>query len=88
MKNKENSVISLKPLSTEKAIMMVESQNVLTFRTEKERTKNELKKEIESLFDVKVEKIKTSIKNNQKRAYVKLKKEFPAIDIATKLGLI
>jgi large subunit ribosomal protein L23 len=78
----------LKPLVTEKAVMMIESQNILTFTTEKEKTKKEIKKEIENLFKVKVESIKTHIRGNKKYVYVKLKKEFPAIDIATKLGLI
>ena len=78
----------LKPIVTEKAVMAIESKNVLTFATEKERTKPEIKQEIESLFKVKAESIKTMIKNNKKYAYIKLNKNFPAIDIATKLGLI
>ncbi len=78
----------MKPIVTEKAVMMIESQNVLTFQTEKEKTKEQIKNEIEELFEVKVEKVRTLIRGNKKYAYVKLKKEFPAIDIATKLGLI
>jgi large subunit ribosomal protein L23 len=80
--------MNLKPVSTEKAIMLIESQNVLTFKIEKVVTKEMLKKEIEDLFDVKVEKIRTLIDGSQKSAYVKLKKDFLAMDIATKLGLI
>ena len=80
--------MNLKPIVTEKAVMMIESQNVLTFMTEKDRTKEEVKKEVEDLFEVKVEKIRTLIRGNKKYAYVKLKKEFLAIDLATKLGLI
>ena len=80
--------MNLKPIVTEKAVMMIESQNVLTFVTEKDRTKEEVKKEVEDLFEVKVEKIRTLIRGNKKYAYVKLKKEFLAIDLATKLGLI
>ena len=80
--------MNIKPLTTEKAVMLIESRNVLTFKTEKERTKTEIKKEVEELFDVKVERIRTLIRNNKKYAYVKLKKEFPAIDLATKLGMI
>ena len=76
------------PLVTEKAVMMIESQNVLTFRVDKEKSKEEIKKEIADLFDVKVEKVRTLIRGNKKYVYVKLKKEFPAIDIATKLGII
>lgn len=78
----------MKPIATEKAVMMIESQNVLTFETSKEKTKKEIKAEIEELFDVKVEKIRTIIRENKKCAYVKLKKEFPAIDLAMKLGLM
>jgi large subunit ribosomal protein L23 len=78
----------MKPIVTEKAVMFIESQNVLTFETEKEKTKTEIKQEIESLFKVKVDKIRTKVKGNKKYIYVKLKKQFPAIDVATKLGLI
>ena len=81
-------MISLKPIVTEKAVMLIESQNVLTFETEKGRTKDEIKKEVESLFSVKVEDIRTLIGSNKKYSYVKLKKQFPAIDVATKLGII
>ncbi len=78
----------LKPIVTEKAVMAIETQNVLTFVTEKERTKTEIKKEIVDLFKVKIDSIKTHIRGNKKYVHIKLKKEFPAIDIATKLGLI
>jgi len=78
----------MKPVITEKVVMLIEAQNVLTFETNKNKTKEEIKKEIEELFEVKVENIRTLIKKNKKYAYVKLKKEFPAIDLATKLGMM
>lgn len=78
----------MKPIVTEKAVMMIEGQNVLTFKFEKNKTKDEIAREVEWLFEVKVEKIRTHIKGNHKYAYVKLKKQFPAIDVATKLGLM
>jgi large subunit ribosomal protein L23 len=78
----------MRPLVTEKAVMFIEAKNILTFKTEKEKTKSEIKKEVEELFDVKVDSVKTLIRNNKKYAYVKLNKKFPAIDVATKLGLI
>jgi len=80
--------MKLKPLSTEKAIMLIESQNVLVFETDKDSTKEQIKKEIENLFGVKIDKIRTLIKDNKKHIYAKLKKKFPAIDLATKLGLM
>ena len=80
--------MNLKPIVTEKAVMMIEAQNVLVFETNKKITKKQIKKEIEDLFKIKVEKIRTLIKKNKKYAYIKLGKNFPAIDIATKLGII
>jgi len=78
----------MKPIVTEKAVMLIESQNTLVFRTDKKENKIEIKKQVEDLFDVKVESVKTLIRDNKKLAYVKLKKDFLAIDIATKLGII
>ena len=78
----------MKPVVTEKAVMMIEAQNVLTFRLNKDKTKDEIKKEIEDIFKVKIERVRTLIRGNKKYAYVKLNKNFPAIDIATKLGLM
>ena len=70
--DKKNSKgISLKPLITEKAVMLIESQNVLIFETEKESTKEQIKKEIENLFEVKVEKIRTLIILNKKHILYK-----------------
>lgn len=78
----------MKPLTTEKAIMKIESENLLTFETDKRKTKQEIKKEIEELFDIKIDKIRTLIKNNKKIVYAKLNKNFLAIDLATKLGMM
>lgn len=78
----------MKPILTEKAVMAIERENILTFETEMRKSKIDLKKEIEELFDVKVQKIRTSTRNNKKYVFVKLKKGFLAIDTATKLGLI
>lgn len=80
--------MNLKIISTEKAVMKIEAENILTFETYKEKTKEEIKKEIEGAFDIKVDKIRTLIKRNKKIAYVKLNKNNVAIDVATKLGII
>ncbi len=85
---KKNLGIQLKPVVTEKAVMMIESQNILTFQTNKNATKEQIKKDVEEIFNVKVEELRTLIRNNKKNVYVKLKKDFLAIDVATKLGLM
>ena len=78
----------MKPIVTEKAVMMIEKENVLCFEVEKKQNKTEVKKEIEEMFNVKVDAMRVHIKNGKKYVYVKLNEKFPAIDVATKLGLI
>ena len=78
----------MRPLITEKAVMMIEAQNTLSFEFEKRKTKDEIKKIIEEMFKVKVKKVRTLIRNNKKYAYIKLNESNPAIDVATKLGMI
>lgn len=78
----------LKPITTEKIVKMIDMDNTLVFEVEMKNRRNEIKKEVEKVFGVKVEKVRTSIRENKKFAYVKLKKENPAIDIATGLGMI
>jgi len=81
-------MITLKPITTEKAVKLIDTENTLLFETERKATKTDIKKEIEGLFNVKVENIRTLIKRNKKFAYVRLKKANPAIDVATKLSMI
>ena len=78
----------MKPLVTEKAVMLIERDNVLTFELDKRKTKDEIKKEVENTFNVKVDKIRTLIRNNKKYAYIKLNKKYLAIDLATKLVMM
>jgi large subunit ribosomal protein L23 len=80
--------MNLRPIATEKAIMKIETENMLAFLVDQKDTKQEIKKEIEDLFKVKIDKIRTQIRNNQKIVYVKLNKKDLAIDLATKLGLM
>lgn len=76
------------PLSTEKSIRLMDSENKLMFVVDIKATKHQIKKEIEEMFKVKVIKVNTFIIGGEKKAYVQFAKENPAIDIATNLGLI
>lgn len=78
----------MKPISTEKAIRLIETENTLIFEIDKRLSKTEIKKQIEESFKVKIEDIRTLIRLNKKYAYIKLNKKNPAIDVATKLGMI
>lgn len=76
------------PLSTEKSIRLMESENKLIFVVDIKAKKKEIKEAIEKLFNTKIVKVNTLIQYGQKRAYIKFSDETPAIDIATNLGLM
>lgn len=78
----------LKPITSEKAVKLIDLDNTILFKLEKRENKKSIKEEVEKMFNVKVDTVRTLIRNNKKYAYVKLVRENPAIDIATKLGMI
>ena len=79
----------LYPLATEKAIRLIESDNVITFIVNNKATKNGVQKEFEEKFKAKPQAIRiVHTTEGKKKAYIKLPKEQPAIDVATQLGLM
>lgn len=78
----------LKPVTTEKAVKLIDLENTLLFETDRRETKDAIAKEVTKMFGVKVIKVRTLTRANKKLAYVKLAKSNPAIDVATKLGMI
>lgn len=77
------------PLSTEKTIRLMESENKLIFIVDRAATKQDIKAALEKAYKVKVRNINTAIDaKGRKKAYVKLSPETPAIDLATELGLM
>ena len=78
----------INPITTEKAVRLVELNNTLVFEVDRRKHKNEIKKNIEESFDVKVDSINSMIRSNKKYVYVKLNKKNLAADLATKLGMI
>jgi len=78
----------MKLVTTEKAVRMIELDNTLVVLMDKRQDKKDIKKEFEETFEVKVDKINSLIRDNKKYVYIKLNAKNPAIDIATKLGMI
>ena len=77
------------PISTEKAIRLMEAENKLVFEVDRKATKTIIKAELESMFNVKVKNVNTLIgPDAKKRAYVTFAEDTPAIDLATKLELM
>ncbi|MCK5477086.1 MAG: 50S ribosomal protein L23 [Candidatus Aenigmarchaeota archaeon] len=77
------------PYMTEKMTRNIESSNTLPFIVKKTANKEEIKKAVEQIFDVKIKKINTIISTKgEKKAIVKLKEEYNAFDIASNMGMI
>ncbi len=80
--------VIVKPVVTEKAVAMIENENKLTFIVDKRANKQDIKRAVEVMFDVKVEKVNTLITmRGEKKAYVKLKPEYSASEVAARIGL-
>jgi len=76
------------PISTEKAVRDMEAQNKLIFIVDNKATKIAIKWATEKAFNVKVASVNTLItRTGEKKAYIKLKPETPAVDVTTALGL-
>ena len=78
----------LKPVTSEKVVKMIDVDNTLVFEVERKYKKEDVRKEIEKVFNVKVNKVRSMFRGNKKFVYARLDKKNPAIDVATKLGMI
>jgi large subunit ribosomal protein L23 len=77
------------PYTTEKTIQLAERENKIVFIVDKKANKEKIKTAFEKVFEVKVQKINTEITfHGDKKAFIKLKPEFKAADVAVKLGII
>jgi large subunit ribosomal protein L23 len=86
---KDPQKVLLYPQATEKAVKLIESENKLVFIVANDANRTDVKRAVETLFEVKVDNVKVGITpDGRKRAYVRLTPEFKADEIAAKLGMI
>jgi large subunit ribosomal protein L23 len=86
---KDPQKVLLYPQATEKAVKLIESENKLVFIVANDANRTDVKRAVETLFEVKVDNVKVGITpDGRKRAYVRLAPEFKADEIAAKLGMI
>lgn len=79
----------LYPMATEKALNMIERDNIILYVVDRRANKTEIKKEFESVFNVKVRNINTALSiRNSKKAYIRIDPKFKASDIARRLKLV
>jgi large subunit ribosomal protein L23 len=76
-------------MMTESASMMVEKENKLVFIVNKKAGKADVKRAVEELYEVKVERVNLLITpQGEKKAFVKLHPDYKAADVAIKLGIL
>lgn len=77
------------PLTTEAAMKKIEDNNTLVFLTHLRANKNHIRAAVRKLYDIKVAKVNILIRpDGQKKAYVRLARDYDALDIANKIGII
>lgn len=81
-------MIITSPYATEKTLTLIDYENSLQFKVRKDARKGEIKKEVERLFDVEVEKVTIKIGRKGKIATVKLTPEHLASEVATRIGVM
>lgn len=73
---------------TQDTVSLIESENKLVFIVDLKADKHMIKNAVEQLYNVKVEKVNTLITSRgEKKAFVKLKPEYKASELAVKLGI-
>ena len=75
------------PYVTEKTMNHMERKNALEFIVKRDANKQQIKKSVETLFDVKVKDVNTRITKNGKHAVVVFMPEFKAEDIGMRIGV-
>jgi len=80
--------ILIRPIVSENTFNLIDTQNKIVFLVNRTANKLQIKESIEKLYNVKVHKINTLITpKGKKKAYIKLKPEFSASELAIKLGI-
>ncbi|ELZ94000.1 50S ribosomal protein L23P [Haloferax mucosum ATCC BAA-1512] len=76
------------PLVTEKAMNQMDFQNKLQFIVHVDSTKSDVKDEVESRYDVTVEKVNTQVTmKGKKKATVRLSEDDDAQEVASRIGV-
>ena len=81
--------VILYPLMTEIASRVLETENKLVFAVNMKATKIDVKKAVEQLHEVKVDRVNVVLTHKGvKKAFVRLHPDYKASDVAIKLGIL
>jgi len=79
----------LYPVMTEVTSRILETENKLVFVVNVKATKADVKRAVEELYEVVVDKVNVMITpKGEKKAFVKLHPDYKAVDVAIKLGIL
>ena len=81
--------VIIRPVTSEKAVRLMEGQNTLTLIVNQRADKPKIKKAVQDLFKVTVINVNTlNTPKNEKKAFVKLSDNDNALDVGADLGMI
>jgi len=81
--------IILYPLMSEVTSRVIEKDNKLVFIVNAKAKRDDVKKAVEELYNVRVSKVNVlTTPKGKKKAFVKLYPEYKAVDVAIKLGIL
>ncbi len=77
------------PMMSEDTVKLIEAENKITFIVNLKASKNDVRRAVEELYEVKVSRVSTlTTPEGKKKAYVKLSPESKASELAVKLGIL
>ncbi|KAL7508421.1 hypothetical protein ACHAXN_006983, partial [Cyclotella atomus] len=77
------------PLTTESSMKLIEDSNTLVFIVDIKANKRQIKSAVKDLYQIESDKVNTLITpRGMKKAYVRLSKDYDALDVANRVGVI
>lgn len=81
--------VILYPMMTERSFYMIENENKLVFIVGRKANKDDIAQAVQLLYGVEAESVNTLItRKSEKKAFVKLKDQYNASDLAIRLGIL
>lgn len=88
MNAEQASKLILHPYITEKTFALIEKENKIVFIVHDTADKKSIKEALKVLYDVEADAVNTTRTIYGKKAFVRIKADGGARDLATKLGLV
>merc|ERR1712232_341224 len=77
------------PLTTESSMKLIEDSNTLVFIVDIRANKRQIKQAVRDLYNIEADKVNTLITpRGLKKSYVRLSKDYDALDVANRVGVI